>query len=640
MASESGFSNQKKLGTAQFKTIHNVGGDKFGQSVASKALYEKTPEAVITVTEVLGNSGQIEFLNVNFPFHVADVNDILRMSTGTTKANFEFDILSIVDGDNFLILPIVEASQIDSNNASIMSWVTNKANSDGSQIVTLAPVPLQFVKDSATIDVNEDTVTPANNVALPTGMFIYVDGVQVPISVDTGTPANTVGVPVIVTGVAGPINITAGDLNVQLSDQGVNADVTRIGDGTTQLAITVTGEATVHDADVLAKLIDIETVLPVALGQQASVDSLAVVLSTEQEGFLSNMDGYLANLQQAVSSDGGVIPPFAMLMGGKNGVVFKGLSMGASGEANVIVTSAALPTGAATEAKQDTGNTSLSSIDGKLQDNGVVDAGNSSVIPLGISGVFTGTAFEVTKYAAINVNVRSDVASATNGLKVEFSPDGINWDHSHQTTYTGGNGVGYIFNAEYKFARVVYTNSAVSQTSFRLQTIFKTTLTTSSLYTLSQTVNANMFAALNRSVISGETTGGGGGYVNVKVNPSGALTVEADVTGTVSVSNFPATQNTLPQTDTGSITSTQKSVGTSAVRATVSGSSPSSVRKRLLIKPSKNNTGAIYLGSSSVTTANGLEIIGPDRLEFLLDAADYFLISDTAGQVVEIVEVA
>jgi hypothetical protein len=36
-----------------------------------------------------------------------------------------------------------------------------------------------------------------------------------------------------------------------------------------------------------------------------------------------------------------------------------------------------------------------------------------------------------------------------------------------------------------------------------------------------------------RSVITGKTTAGGGGYVNVKVNPSGALTTDATITGTV-----------------------------------------------------------------------------------------------------------
>jgi hypothetical protein len=59
-----------------------------------------------------------------------------------------------------------------------------------------------------------------------------------------------------------------------------------------------------------------------------------------------------------------------------------------------------------------------------------------------------------------------------------------------------------------------------------------------------------------------------------------------------------------------------------------------------MIKPSKSNTGSIYLGASGVTTANGLEIIGPDRLEFEYDSGDYYLISDTAAQVVEILEKA
>lgn len=110
--------------------------------------------------------------------------------------------------------------------------------------------------------------------------------------------------------------------------------------------------------------------------------------------------------------------------------------------------------------------------------------------------------------------------------------------------------------------------------------------------------------------------------------------------GSASLSIVPATDyvTPAPAITAGTITNAQITVGTSAVRATVSGSAPNAARKKLMIKPSKNNTGAIYLGSSSVTTANGMEIIGPDRLAFEFDAADYYLISDTAAQVVEIVE--
>lgn len=57
--------------------------------------------------------------------------------------------------------------------------------------------------------------------------------------------------------------------------------------------------------------------------------------------------------------------------------------------------------------------------------------------------------------------------------------------------------------------------------------------TTSELDNITATLTDNTLASLTRSVITGQTTAGGGGYVNVKVNPSGALTVE--VSGEVSL---------------------------------------------------------------------------------------------------------
>ena len=547
MASEQGYSNQKKKGKAQFKTIHSAGSDAFAEQVIPKYLYNVNllDIAITGIQDILGTNGQVEFWKITMVAHNASVGNLLQIKTpsASSLARFEFEITSIIDVDNFLILPISNAKPAIGDTGLIKNWVSAASDSDGNPQIAISPAPIKFKLDGVTTDVSKDSVTPANSKLLPTENLIA----------------------------------------------------------------------------------------------QAS----------------------------------------------------------------------------------------LSSIDGKLENIGFLDAGNSSTIPLGANAVFTGAAFDVTKYVCVNVSLKSDVASATNGVTVQFSPDGTNWDHSHSTTYTATSGVGYIFNAEFKYARVVYTNGAVAQSYFRLQTIFKSTLTPSSLYTLSQTVNSNMFAALNRSIITGETTGGGGGYVNVKVNPSGALTTESTVTGSVSVTNFPATQAisaaalplpsgastlaeqqtqttaigsltetapatdtassglngrlqriaqrltslialfptsigtkasaaslsvvlasdqatiaTQPQTSSGTITNTQKSVGITAVRATVSGSAPSATRKRLLIKPSKNNTGAIFFGSSSVTTANGLEIIGPDRLEFLLDSSDYYLISDTAGQVVEIIEVA
>ena len=88
-----------------------------------------------------------------------------------------------------------------------------------------------------------------------------LDGVLTEVSKDTVTPANSRALPVELMGTAGPINITAGDLNVQLTDTGANPDKTRIGDGTNQLAITASSEAKTSDATAQASLASIDTKL-------------------------------------------------------------------------------------------------------------------------------------------------------------------------------------------------------------------------------------------------------------------------------------------------------------------------------------------------------------------------------------------
>jgi hypothetical protein len=586
MASEQGYSNQKKKGRAQFKTIHSAGSDAYAEQVIPKYLYSASlsTATIDAIEDVLGSNGQTEFWKITAINSGVTAGNIARMYTPLNPIlkNFDFEVIEVIDADNFKVLPISPVKPSLNDQILAKAWVTANADIEGNPQISLAPQAIQFNLDGSLAEVYKDSLTPANNVPLPVE-----------------------------------------DLVAQASLSSIDGKFTTLNanDFATS-AKQDTGNSSLSSID----------------GKFTTLNAKDFATSAKQDtgnSSLSSIDGKFTTL---------------------NAKDF------------------------ATSAKQDTGNSSLSSIDGKLENIGFLDAGNSSTTPLGANAVFTGAAFDVTKYVCVNVSLISNVASAANGVTVEFSPDGTNWDHSHSTTFTAGSGVGYIFNVEFKYARVVYTNGAAAQSYFRLQTIFKSTLTPSSLYTLSQTVNSNMFAALGRSIITGETSGGGGGYVNVKVNPSGALTVDAAVTGSVSVSNFPATQpvsgsvsvsnfpatqavtgtffqatqpisgsvsvsnfpttqNVAEQTQSGTITQIQKSVGLTAVRATVSGSAPGVARKKLMIKPSKNNTGSVYFGSSAVTTASGLEIIGPDRLEFELDASDYYLISDTAAQVVEIIEV-
>ncbi len=258
MPTDQGYSNQKKKGTAQFETVHNLGSERYGKAISQKGLYEITaPTAIISVTPIDGIDGQVQYYNIEYTAHGAAVNNVLRMTSGSLT-NFEFDIIQVIDANNFYILAI-NGAPLPGDMGTVMGWVSAKFSVDGDISVMVAPSSLAFIKDGVSTNVTEDTVVPANNDALPSQMFVYIDGVQYPVSKDTGTPANTVSVPVEITGASGPINITAGDINVQLTDLGANFDRTRIGNGTFQWDMNAAGEGLVHDADVKAELVTLNT---------------------------------------------------------------------------------------------------------------------------------------------------------------------------------------------------------------------------------------------------------------------------------------------------------------------------------------------------------------------------------------------
>ena len=111
--------------------------------------------------------------------------------------------------------------------------------------------------------------------------------------------------------------------------------------------------------------------------------------------------------------------------------------------------------------------------------NGVqstVVTANSTATPLGAGAVFTGTATDVTRYASANVSVFTSHASATDGLSIQQSSDGTNWDVTDTYTVpatTAGNAKTYSVQVAAQYLRVVYTNGGTLQTSFRMQTIIK-----------------------------------------------------------------------------------------------------------------------------------------------------------------------
>jgi hypothetical protein len=364
----------------------------------------------------------------------AKKGDFVRFDSGANEF-LEVPIVK-VEANRFLLGAKVN-NVVPGDTFYIMRYATQLVGDDGSQIVTITPSPIVFVKNGVDTEVEEDTSTPGNSIPLPV-KILNGSGVQPDFATET----------------------TLTSLN--------------------------------------GKDFATETTLSSLNGKDFATETTLTSLNSKDfasETTLSSLNGKDFATETTLSS-----------LNSKDFSTF---------------------------AEQQTQSGLLQDISD--QQLSVESTGNTSTAPLGIGGVFTGTAVEITNFSAINVAVKSDVASATDGLSMQFSPDGTNWDHTHNYT-VGVNGVSFAQACELKYFRIVYTNGAVAQSSFRLTTILKRNNVSPSRYTVEQPMFGGQMADVVKANIWGLTTGGGGGYVAVKVNPSGALTTETTISGTVPVS--------------------------------------------------------------------------------------------------------
>lgn len=117
-----------------------------------------------------------------------------------------------------------------------------------------------------------------------------------------------------------------------------------------------------------------------------------------------------------------------------------------------------------------TGKAVPQTVAGLCQGGILVDT-NSSAAPLGVSGVFTGATYDGLSASSYSVSVFSNVASATDGLSIQQSSDGTNWDLTDTYTVPAATGKVFVPQKAARYMRVVYTNGGTLQTSFRLQVI-------------------------------------------------------------------------------------------------------------------------------------------------------------------------
>ena len=158
---------------------------------------------------------------------------------------------------------------------------------------------------------------------------------------------------------------------------------------------------------------------------------------------------------------------------------------------------------------------------------GYVDPTNSTETVLASGGSFVGQPMDVTDFGIVFINVYSDVASATDGLVIEQSSNGEDWDHDDKFSIPAATGKNFSINPYAKFLRVRYVNSDLAQSEFRLQTIFKENSKPSS-HRIQDPIIDDDDAELVKAVLTGKANGE---FKNVNTTPDGDLKISDNSSG-------------------------------------------------------------------------------------------------------------
>lgn len=113
---------------------------------------------------------------------------------------------------------------------------------------------------------------------------------------------------------------------------------------------------------------------------------------------------------------------------------------------------------------------------------------NTTIVPLGSNETFTGVWQDCLNYQEVNVSVDTDKNSATNGLVIQWSADGVNVADTDVFSIYANSGTNYTPNPAFRYVRVVYTNGSVAQTRFNLMTILRRGVTGGSFHRIDSTL--------------------------------------------------------------------------------------------------------------------------------------------------------
>lgn len=301
--------------------------------------------------------------------------------------------------------------------------------------------------------------------ALPTGASTAALQTQPGVDIGDVTINNSTG--------ASAVNIQDGGNSITV-DGAVTTTTTDVAPATQNVTVIDSSSSTATGANGQSVIIGTPTAGSAASFALSSIETIRVMVTGIWTGTLAaeqSLDGGTTwtgiGIHQGAYTTGSFTAGF---VGGAN----------IAGATNFRMRATAAITGTAVVKVIESINTQSVYIANAAPSGTVISILNSSTATLTSGSVYTGTGEDVTNFSEMRVSVFSDVASATDGLSLQQSSNGTNWDITDTYTVSlsaAGGGKTYVVPRQARFFRVVYTNGGTNQATFRIQTILNRTAT-------------------------------------------------------------------------------------------------------------------------------------------------------------------
>lgn len=150
-----------------------------------------------------------------------------------------------------------------------------------------------------------------------------------------------------------------------------------------------------------------------------------------------------------------------------------------------------------------------------------ISTDNSTTALLGAGAMFTGNSEDILNYAIMFINVYSDVVSATDGLCIDASSDGINWYQTECYTIVADTYKTFSIQCASKYFRIRYINGGVIQTDFHIEVKLCTKNALDSSHRIADSISDQDDATLNKSVVTAQQPNTN--FINIGATESGNL---------------------------------------------------------------------------------------------------------------------